>query len=104
MDIFLEQIKLLSGNTNEALISLIIDKTMIEISDYTKMDFDICNERMTNVLVDMAVVKLNRFGTEGLSSQSYSGVSESYIDEYPHYILTQLNSIKYSKNKKWGIL
>lgn len=100
----LEQIKLLSGNTNEALISLIIDKTMIEISDYTKMDFDICNERMTNVLVDMAVVKLNRFGTEGLSSQSYSGVSESYIDEYPHYILKQLNSIKYSKNKKWGIL
>ena len=104
MDIFLEQIKLLSGNTNEALISLIIDKTMIEISDYRKMDFDICNERMTNVLVDMAVVKLNRFGTEGLSSQSYSGVSESYIDEYPHYILKQLNSIKYSKNKKWGIL
>ena len=100
----LEQIKLLSGNTNEALISLIIDKTIIEISDYTKMDFDICNERMTNVLVDMAVVKLNRFGTEGLSSQSYSGVSESYIDEYPHYILKQLNSIKYSKNKKWGIL
>lgn len=100
----LEQIKLLSGNTNEALISLIIDKTIIEISDYTNIAFDENNQSMINVLVDMAVVKLNRFGTEGLSSQSYSGVSESYIDEYPHYILKQLNSIKYSKNKKWGIL
>ena len=29
----LEQIKLLSGNTNEALIRLIIDKTKIERSD-----------------------------------------------------------------------
>lgn len=100
----LEQIKLLSGNTNEALISLIIDKTIIEISNYTNIAFDENNQSMINVLVDMSVVKLNRFGTEGIASQSYSGVSESYIDEYPHYILKQLNSIKYSKNKKWGIL
>lgn len=100
----LEQIKLLSSNTNEALISLIIEKTIIEISDYTNIDFDENNQSMINVLVDMVVVKLNRLGTEGIASQSYSGVSESYIDEYPHYILKQLNSIKYSKNKKWGIL
>ncbi len=100
----LEQIKLLSSNTNEALISLIIDKTIIEISDYTNIAFDEKNQSMMNVLIDMAVVKLNRFGTEGIASQSYSGVSESYIDEYPHYILKQLDSIKYSKNKKWGIL
>ena len=103
MDI-LEQIKILSGNTNEALISLLIDKTKIEISDYTKISFDESNTSMVNVLTDIVVIKLNRFGTEGLSSQSYSGVSESYINEYPQSIIKQLDSIKYSSSKRWGIL
>ena len=103
MDI-LEQIKILSGNTNEALISLLIDKTKIEISDYTKISFDESNSSMVNVLTDIVVIKLNRFGTEGLSSQSYSGVSESYVNEYPQSIIKQLDSIKYSSNKRWGIL
>ena len=103
MDI-LEQIKILSGNTNEALISLLIDKTKIEISDYIKNSFDESNSSMLNVLTDIVVIKLNRFGTEGLSSQSYSGVSESYINEYPQSIIKQLDSIKYSSNKRWGIL
>ncbi len=95
MDI-LEQIKILSGNTN--------DKTKIEISDYIKNSFDESNSSMLNVLTDIVVIKLNRFGTEGLSSQSYSGVSESYINEYPQSIIKQLDSIKYSSNKRWGIL
>lgn len=103
MDI-LEQVKILSSNTNEALISLLIDKTKIEISEYTKISFDENNAAMQNVLSDIVVIKLNRIGTEGLSSQSYSGVSESYIDEYPQSIIKQLNSIKYSNSKKWGIL
>lgn len=103
MDI-LEQVKILSSNTNEALISLLIDKTKIEISEYTKISFDENNAAMQNVLSDIVVIKLNRLGTEGLSSQSYSGVSESYIDEYPQSIIKQLNSIKYSNSKKWGIL
>ena len=39
----------------------------------------------------IAVIKLNRLNTEGLQSQAYSGVSESYIDGYPAEILTVLN-------------
>jgi hypothetical protein len=39
----------------------------------------------------IAVIKLNRMNSEGLSSQSYSGTSESYIDGYPADILAVLN-------------
>ena len=39
----------------------------------------------------IAIIKLNRMNTEGLASQSYSGVSESYIDGYPQDILSILN-------------
>ena len=39
----------------------------------------------------IAVIKLNRMGTEGLASESYSGVSASYVDGYPADILAVLN-------------
>ena len=39
----------------------------------------------------IAVIKLNRTNTEGLAAQSFSGVSESYIDGYPADILAVLN-------------
>jgi hypothetical protein len=39
----------------------------------------------------IAIIKLNRMNTDGLASQSFSGVSESYIDGYPADILAILN-------------
>lgn len=39
----------------------------------------------------IAILKLNRLGSEGLASQGYSGVSETYIDGYPADILAVLN-------------
>lgn len=39
----------------------------------------------------MAIIRLNRMNTEGLTAQSYSGVNESYIDGYPADIMLMLN-------------
>jgi hypothetical protein len=44
------------------------------------------------VAEEIAVIKLYRLGTEGLSNQSYSGISEGYIDGYPDTIKKILNS------------
>ena len=93
----IEQVKLLTNNTNEQLISLVLEKAKAEICSYLNMDF---SQAFDNITVDIAILKLNRLGAEGLSSQSYSGVSENYIEEYPPYIINQLNRYK----KKWGIL
>ena len=43
------------------------------------------------VALKIAIIKLNRVNTEGVLSQSYSGVSETYIDGYPAEILAVLN-------------
>lgn len=92
-----EQVKLLTGNTNEDLISLILEKAKAEIADYAKQDY---NTRFDNLAVDIAVIKINRLGSEGLSSQGYSGVTENYLDGYPQDILNRLNNIK----KRWGMV
>lgn len=93
----IEEVKLLTNKTDENLISLILNKSIKEVEIYTNQNY---NEKFNNVIVDIAVIKLNKLGTEGLASQSYSGASESYIDAYPTYILNQLNKLK----KGWGML
>lgn len=83
----IEEIKLLLGeaaaNYTDAQISLAYKLALAEVEAYCKRDVDyvleLCAEKM-------AVVKLNRSNTEGLASQSYSGVSENYIDGYPEDI------------------
>lgn len=93
----LEQVKLLSNNTNEPLIDLLINRTKVELSTYLKRDY---TDKFDNVLVDIVVIKLNRIGTEGVVSQSFSGASESFLDGYPDYIMKQLNALE----KKVGFL
>ena len=88
-----EEIKLLLGDTannySEAQISLAYRMALAEVEAYCKREADTILELMA---AKIAVIKLNRINTEGLASQSYSGVSESYIDGYPQDIVAVLNS------------
>lgn len=89
----IEEIKLLlgdaAGNYSDAQISLALKQALAEVEAYcnrpVEADLELVVERI-------AVIKLNRINTEGLVSQSYSGVSESYQDGYPADILAILNS------------
>lgn len=88
----LEEIKLLLGeaaaNYSDAQISLAYKISLNEVEEYCKRDADIALELIAE---QIAVIKLNRMGTEGLASQAYSGVSESFIDGYPDEIKAVLN-------------
>ena len=83
----IEEIKLMLGdaasNYTDAQIGLALKLALMEVEAYCKREVDsvleLCAERI-------AVIKLNRMNTEGLASQSYSGVSENYIDGYPEDI------------------
>lgn len=87
-----EEIKLLLGdaaaNFTEPQISLAYKLALVEVEDY-------CNRAADDVLKlqaeKIAVIKLNRMNTEGLASQSFSGVNENYINGYPADILAILN-------------
>ena len=88
----IEEIKLLLGdaasNYSDAQIALALKIALAEVEDYCKRDVD---KVLELAAMQIAVVKLNRQGTEGLGSQSFSGVSESYLDGYPSEIMAILN-------------
>lgn len=88
----LEEIKLMLGesadNYSDALIQLALKMALIEVEGYCNREIDPQLEVMAERI---AVIKLNRMNTEGLTSQAYSGVSESYLDGLPADILAVLN-------------
>lgn len=88
----IEEIKVLLGdaasNYTDAQISLCLRYAKAEVEAYCRRELDIELEIVAQMI---AVIKLNRLNTEGLSSQSFSGVSESYINGYPADILAVLN-------------
>lgn len=88
----IEEIKLLLGdaavNFSDSQISLALKLAMAEVEAYCNRKVD---TELELIAEKIAVIKLNRMNTEGLASQSYSGVTESYIDGYPAEITTVLN-------------
>lgn len=87
----LEEIKTLLGdaaaNYSDAQISLCLKMALSEVQAYCNRELDLDLEIMAQRI---AIIKLNKLNAEGLSSQSYSGVSESYIDGYPADIMAVL--------------
>lgn len=88
----IEEIKLLlgdaAGNYSDALIGLRYKQALAEVEAYCRREIDYELEMCAQ---QIAIIKLNRTGSEGLNSQSYSGVSENYINGYPAEIMAVLN-------------
>lgn len=87
----IEEIKVLLGdaasNYTDSQIGLCAKMALAEVEGYCGRTADY---ELEIVAEKIAIIKLNRMNTEGLSSQSYSGVSQSYIDGYPADILAVL--------------
>ena len=87
-----EELKIMLGdaaaNYTDAQINLALKQAIIEVKEYCGRDLDATLEMVAQRI---AIIKLNRTNTEGLNSQSYSGVSENYINGYPADILAILN-------------
>lgn len=83
-----EDVKTLLGssasNYTEAQIELCLEMAKTEVETYCRCSVD---DSLKTAIKMMAVIKLNRLGSEGLASQSYSGVSENYINGYPAEVL-----------------
>ena len=86
-----EEIRLLLGdaaaNYSDAQISLCLKMALSEVQAYCNRELDL---ELEIIAQRIAIIKLNKLNAEGLSSQSYSGVSESYIDGYPADIMAVL--------------
>ncbi len=65
---------------------------LIAIMQDIQAEYNYLSQDVLELIAEkIAIIKLNRLNTEGLSSQSFSGVSESYIDGYPAEIKAVLN-------------
>lgn len=88
----IEEIKILLGaaaaNYTDAQINLAYRIAVAEIEEYCARELDTTLELIAE---QIAVIKLLRCGTEGLATQSLSGVSESYINGYPAELQAVLN-------------
>lgn len=88
----IEDIKILLGdaaeNFNDSLIGLVAKQSLAEVEAYCNRSADY---ELEMIAIRIAILKLNRINTEGLDSQSYSGISENYINGYPADILAILN-------------
>ena len=88
----IEDIKILLGdsasNFSDSLIALTAKQALAEVESYCNR---VADAELEMVALRIAIIKLNRINTEGVASQSYSGVSETYIDGYPQDILSILN-------------
>ena len=89
----IEEIKILLGdsaaNYNDSLLGLIAKQTIAEVLAYTNREA--LDYELENVVVRLAVIRVNKLNADGLAAQSYSGVSESYINGYPDDIRAILN-------------
>lgn len=89
----IEEVKLLLGdsasNYSDDLIGLMLKMSIAEVEDYTHRELDYSLQLIAERI---AIIKLNRIGTEGLNSMSVSGMSENYINGYPDDIIATLNS------------
>ncbi|NFA40989.1 hypothetical protein EXM65_00020 [Clostridium botulinum] len=89
----IESIKLrpgISNNSDDILLDIIKD-TIIDVSEYINLeDGKELPTKCISIVKDIVVIKVNKLGSEGVSSESYSGVSQSYIEDIPKDILRKL--------------
>lgn len=88
----IEDIKVMLGtaasNYTDAQIGLCVKMALAEVEGYCKRDIDY---ELEAAVIEIAIIKLMRMNTQGLASQSFSGVSENYIDGYPAHIQALLD-------------
>ena len=93
----LEKIKLLLGisdedNSKDDLLELLISNA----KDYAVSfcGYDEYNSQFDIIVMKMVVEDYNRLGSEGISSKSFNGISESYVEDYSAGILNSLRRWK----------
>ena len=80
----------ISNNSDELLREFITD-TIQDIKDFINYsDTEELPSGCISVVKELAIIKCNRQGTEGITGTSYSGVSENYLNDIPKYIKKKL--------------
>lgn len=85
-----------AGNYTEAQIALCSAMALSDVSTYCRREID---EELQQVALRLAVLMLQRLGSEGVTAESYSGVSMTYLQDLPPELLRVLN-----RKRRIGVL
>ncbi|MGG7077378.1 phage head-tail connector protein [Clostridium sardiniense] len=91
----LEKIKrrsVAASNQSDELLNDLIEETQNDLSEYTNLE--VLPSSLEGSLIDLVTIKCNRLGNEGISSESFSGVSTSYINGFPRHIERKLRKCR----------
>lgn len=98
----LNRVKVLLGitnNDNEELLREIIEITKAKILSY--IDEAELPKELEFILIELAIKRFNRIGSEGILSESIDGKSVSYEDDFESY-KTYLNDYIYKNGTNKG--
>lgn len=90
----LEKLKKLTGESDEELLSLLLEDAESFVLTYTNRTN--LPEALEKTVRDLAVIALNRIGTEGESGRSEAGESYSF-DSAPRSIYDAMNRYRLAK-------
>ena len=87
----LNRMKVLLGITDNKLVTDNTDELLMEILDITKSKIlNYINQselpkELEFVLIELAIQRYNKIGSEGISSESVDGRTTSYEDDFENY-------------------
>ena len=88
----LDNIKTLLGlndSSKDELLTILLEQAIEEAISYTHNN---CLAGLESTICRMVVYNYNRISTEGVDSESYSGVTYNYSADYPENIMRVLKS------------
>lgn len=93
IDEVLQSLKLRPGisNLSDDLLKDFIQDSFSDVSEYINLEDGLeMPIGCISIVKDLVVIKVNKIGSEGISSESYEGVNHSYIDGIPKEIKARL--------------
>lgn len=79
----------------EVLLNDLIIDSMQEVKDYLNYDeSETLPPPLKSTVQELVIIKVNRMGAEGLQSESYSGVSQNYIEGLPQDIKARIRKYR----------
>lgn len=83
--------------SDQVIESVVSDATNIILAKTAQKEL---NPALEIAAVSLSIIMLNQLGSEGLSSESYSGVAYQYMNELPAHIQSIVNAN--AKIGSWG--
>lgn len=90
----IEKLKVLTGESDETLLQTLLEDAEEFVLAYTNRT--VLPDALSKTVRDLAVIALNRMGTEGETSRSESGESYSF-DNAPKQIYSVMNKYRLAR-------